>query len=103
MLSLLNFIDCDGGHGWRVPEPVHAVDHVVLEIFPPPFFCFRVVCFVFVHGFLKLLPMVFYGVGFEPRYWNLFEYSIDCAGSGGRPSDGCDEFSNGRGQSVLVR
>ena len=28
-----------------------------------PLVCFRVVCFVFVHGFLKLLPMVFYGVG----------------------------------------
>ena len=71
------------------------------KIFSP--FCFRAACFVFVHGFLKLLPMVFYGVGFEPRYWNLFEYSVDCAGSGGRPSDGCDKFSNGRGQSVLVR
>ena len=32
---------------------------------------------------------------FEPRYWNLFEYSVDYAGSGGRPSDGCDEFPNG--------
>ena len=72
-----------------------------LKIFP--LFCFRAACFVFVHGVLKFLPMVFYGVGFEPRYWNLFEYSVDCAGSGGRPSDGCDEFSNGRGQSVLVR
>ena len=101
MLSLLNFIDYDEGHGRRVPEPAHAVDHVVLEnLFP---FCFRAACFVFVHGVLKFLPMVFYGVGFEPRYWNLSEYLVDCAGSGGRPSDGCDKFLNGRGQSVLVR
>ena len=32
MLSLLNFIDYDEGHGCRVLEPAHAVDHVVLEI-----------------------------------------------------------------------
>ena len=25
-------VDCDGGHGWKVPEPVHVVDHVVLEL-----------------------------------------------------------------------
>ena len=102
MLSLSNFIDCDGGHGWRVPEPVHAVDPVVLENLPP-FFLFP--CCVFCIR-ARILEIASHGVlwgWFEPRYWNLFEYSVDCADSGGRPSDGCDEFSNGRGQSVLVR
>ena len=70
-------------------------------------FNFCVMCFVFVLGLLKLPPMVFYGVGFEPRYRYLFEYSVDCADRllvcGGRPYDGCDEFSNGREQSVSVR
>ena len=65
-------------------------------LFPCGVFCIRA----------RILEIASHGVlwgWFEPRYWNLFEYSVDCADSGGRPSDGCDEFSNGRGQSVLVR